>query len=208
MYLRNVIIYLRIHIASQPRSETQPSLPPWETHFTNHAAVPAWIRGKWSYIVATAEVRHLEQVDLPWTGKWLYIFLGMNITPCVIIPRRSLIRSGTHYGAGHRHEYVVICSEMSGRWKCLYWQQFVEKEITWEKRKIRECEWTTYLCQGVARVNFIHYLKQFYGLDDRAIEVRSPAEARGFFPLSSVSRPALGPTQPPVQWVPQVFLRG
>jgi hypothetical protein len=34
-----------------------------------------------------------------------------------------------------------------------------------------------------------------YGLDDRAIEVRSPAGAKSIFPL------ALGPTQPPVQWV-------
>jgi hypothetical protein len=31
--------------------------------------------------------------------------------------------------------------------------------------------------------------------------VRSPAEAKNF-PVASVSRPALGPTQPPVQWVP------
>jgi len=42
-----------------------------------------------------------------------------------------------------------------------------------------------------------------YGLD----EVRFPTEARGFF-LSSVSRPALGPTQPPVQWVLGVLSRG
>jgi hypothetical protein len=41
-----------------------------------------------------------------------------------------------------------------------------------------------------------------YGLDHRAIEVRSPTEAKGFFPLASVSRPALGPTQPPFQCVP------
>jgi hypothetical protein len=40
-----------------------------------------------------------------------------------------------------------------------------------------------------------------YGLDDRAIEVRSPAEAKGFT-LAFVSRPALGPIQSPVQWVP------
>jgi hypothetical protein len=47
-----------------------------------------------------------------------------------------------------------------------------------------------------------------YGLDDRVIEVRSPAEAKGIFPLSSVSRPALRPTQPPVQWVPGVLSLG
>jgi hypothetical protein len=40
-----------------------------------------------------------------------------------------------------------------------------------------------------------------YGLDNRAIGVRFLAEARGFF-LYPVSRPALGPTQRPVQWVP------
>jgi hypothetical protein len=42
-----------------------------------------------------------------------------------------------------------------------------------------------------------------YGLDDRAVEVRSAAEARDFF-LWPLSRPALGPTQLPVQWVPGV----
>jgi hypothetical protein len=45
-----------------------------------------------------------------------------------------------------------------------------------------------------------------YGLDDRVIGVRSPA-GRRIFPLASVSRPALGPTQPPVQWVPEVKAR-
>jgi hypothetical protein len=47
-----------------------------------------------------------------------------------------------------------------------------------------------------------------YGLDTRAIEVRSLAEAKGFFPLTSVSRSALRPTQPPVQWVPVVLSPG
>jgi hypothetical protein len=45
------------------------------------------------------------------------------------------------------------------------------------------------------------------GLDDRAIGVRSPAGAKDFS-LASVSRPALGPTQPPVQWVPGVLPLG
>jgi hypothetical protein len=46
-----------------------------------------------------------------------------------------------------------------------------------------------------------------YGLDDRAIGVRFPAGQR-IFPVASVSRPALGPTQPPVQWVSGVLSLG
>jgi hypothetical protein len=47
-----------------------------------------------------------------------------------------------------------------------------------------------------------------YGLDYRAIGVRSSAGAKDFFSPSSVSRPALRPTQPPVQWVPGVLSPG
>jgi hypothetical protein len=43
-----------------------------------------------------------------------------------------------------------------------------------------------------------------YGLDDRAIWVRS-RQGQRIFPIASLSRPALGPTQPPVQWVPGVL---
>jgi hypothetical protein len=46
-----------------------------------------------------------------------------------------------------------------------------------------------------------------YGLDDRAIGVRS-RQGQMIFPLSSVPRPALGPTQPPVQWVTGVLSPG
>jgi hypothetical protein len=38
-----------------------------------------------------------------------------------------------------------------------------------------------------------------YGLNNRVIEVRSPTGADFF--LAPASRPALGPTQPPIQWV-------
>jgi hypothetical protein len=47
-----------------------------------------------------------------------------------------------------------------------------------------------------------------YGLDDRVIGVRSPAGAKDFFSLTFVSRPALRPTQSPVQWVPEVLSPG
>jgi hypothetical protein len=35
-----------------------------------------------------------------------------------------------------------------------------------------------------------------------------PGRSNGLFPLASVSRPSLRPTQPPVQWVPGVLSRG
>jgi hypothetical protein len=35
-----------------------------------------------------------------------------------------------------------------------------------------------------------------------------PRQGQRIFPLTSVSRPALGPTQPPVQWVPGVLSQG
>jgi hypothetical protein len=44
-----------------------------------------------------------------------------------------------------------------------------------------------------------------YGLDGRG---SIPDRGRGFFPLTSAPRPALGPTQPPVQWVPGALSPG
>jgi hypothetical protein len=35
-----------------------------------------------------------------------------------------------------------------------------------------------------------------------------PRQGQRIFPLTSVSRLALGPTQPPVQWVPRVLFPG
>jgi hypothetical protein len=46
-----------------------------------------------------------------------------------------------------------------------------------------------------------------YGLDNRAIEVRSPAEAR-VFSSSLCVQTALSPTQPPVQWAKGVLYPG
>jgi hypothetical protein len=43
-----------------------------------------------------------------------------------------------------------------------------------------------------------------YGLDDRAIEVRSLTGVKSYFSSASVCRQVLGLTQPPVQWVPGV----
>jgi hypothetical protein len=47
-----------------------------------------------------------------------------------------------------------------------------------------------------------------YGVYDREIGVRSLTEAKRICSLVFVSRPALGPTQSPVQWVPGVLSPG
>jgi hypothetical protein len=44
-----------------------------------------------------------------------------------------------------------------------------------------------------------------YGLDDRG---SIPGRGKRIFPLNFESRTALGPTQPPVQWVPWVLSPG
>jgi hypothetical protein len=45
------------------------------------------------------------------------------------------------------------------------------------------------------------------GLDDRGSRVRFPAGA-GNFLFTTVSRTALGPTQPPIQWIPGALSLG
>jgi hypothetical protein len=47
-----------------------------------------------------------------------------------------------------------------------------------------------------------------YGLDDRGVrEGSSPGKAKNFL-FSTLSRPALGLTQPPIKWVPGAFSSG
>jgi hypothetical protein len=43
------------------------------------------------------------------------------------------------------------------------------------------------------------------GLEGRGVGVRFPAGARDFYLLRN-GRPALGPTQPPIQWVPGALI--
>jgi hypothetical protein len=73
--------------------------------------------------------------------------------------------------------------------------------------------------EGSCHLNYTSHTLQFrsrgssvsivsdYGLDDWAIGVRSPTGTKDF-PVTSVSRPALGPTQPPVQWIPVILSPG
>jgi hypothetical protein len=51
----------------------------------------------------------------------------------------------------------------------------------------------------------LHNIVCDYRLDDWD---SLPLKRQRTFPLCSVSRPALRPTQPPIQWVPEVFFPG
>jgi hypothetical protein len=61
--------------------------------------------------------------------------------------------------------------------------------------------WRSGICEPSSSVSTV----SDYRLDDRAIEVRSRQRQKYF---STVTTPALGPTQPPVQWVPAVLSPG
>jgi hypothetical protein len=53
----------------------------------------------------------------------------------------------------------------------------------------------------IFEVRPINFISLGYGLDDRGSKVRLPA-GLGFFLFTAASRTALGPTQPPIHWVP------
>jgi hypothetical protein len=46
-----------------------------------------------------------------------------------------------------------------------------------------------------------------YGLDDQGVGVSNPSGGKNFH-FSVSSRPTLGPTQPPIQWVPAALSPG
>jgi hypothetical protein len=57
-------------------------------------------------------------------------------------------------------------------------------------------------------IHLVAYLCMYdYELEDRAIGLRS-SQGKRIFPVTSVSRPALGPTLPPIQWVPGILSWG
>jgi hypothetical protein len=66
-------------------------------------------------------------------------------------------------------------------------------------------------CKWLYKYTLSHNTKQPYHASHNRRPGRTgfdPRRGQRIFPLSSVSRPALGPTQPPVQWVPGVLSPG
>jgi hypothetical protein len=59
--------------------------------------------------------------------------------------------------------------------------------------------------EALSKCYFISLVIIITDLRNWTTGVRSPAEAKGFFSPAFVSRPAISPTQPPVQWEPGSF---
>jgi hypothetical protein len=82
-----------------------------------------------------------------------------------------------------------------GRCESVFWK--TRLAMTW-----REFIWTLYIIYWARAAQSVHCLTT-----DWTAGVRSRQRQR-IFPLTSASRPALGPTQPPVQWVPGALCPG
>jgi hypothetical protein len=68
-----------------------------------------------------------------------------------------------------------------------------QMEINKSSERERERE------KKLKNVGYLSGIALGYGLDDRGIESR---QGLGIFLFTTASRTALGPTQPPIQWVP------
>jgi hypothetical protein len=82
-------------------------------------------------------------------------------------------------------------------WIVFVWLKIaVDAKLLCTRCSIKRCAFIGYLRNYWSRLSSGSIVPD-YGLGDRG---SIPGRGKGFFSLTSVSRPALGPTQPPVQW--------
>jgi hypothetical protein len=71
-------------------------------------------------------------------------------------------------------------------------------------------QWFNFILSLPANRDYLPYLKTYDYFTSVSLNISGfdPRQRQQNRPLTSVSRPALGPTQPPVQWVPGVLSPG
>jgi len=95
-----------------------------------------------------------------------------------------------------------ICWRLNGvllnlTFSCRPWKKWLEG-IFWRNMEWKGTKMHTETIANKAVVATRHHLAQWYGLDDRGFETR---QGLVIFLFTIASRPALGPTYPPTQWV-------
>jgi hypothetical protein len=83
----------------------------------------------------------------------------------LILTGQVSVRAKTHFGRSTRTDRSGLGQDTNtstrqfGCGSVYFGQQFVKKLRKRERRKRRECGCTTYLYQGVTRVNFMYYFE-------------------------------------------------
>jgi hypothetical protein len=148
---------------------------------------------------------HTRVTELLVRCRWLLLEPTKQLTKCRSPKTSTLLMKHLHSLSTYPQASFTFSSLFDKHWcthcSCVFYTVHAVKLFEDWMDSLRRADIHCELASSVGIVSG-------YGLDDRAIGVRSPAEAKLFFSLASVSRPALRPTQPPVQWVPGVLSPG
>jgi hypothetical protein len=105
-----------------------------------------------------------------------------------------------------QNDNVPISVERSSRHSCHHFHfVFGRSKVRFSSLRPATCEFRFFLI-----TTFTHRSRVSSGsiVSDYGRSGFDPRQGQRIFPLASLSRPALGPTQPPVQWVPGVLSPG
>jgi hypothetical protein len=145
---------------------------------------------------------------MPWTVNSRMFWLGDSSYVWILFYRTASFKILAS------RPFIIILHVIRLFWHC-YISEWVNGPFTWNFWK----EWRFRVTDDFLLLINISALNKCepgssgsivsgYGAGRPGHRSSIPGRGESIFPLSSVSRPALGPTQPPVQWVPGVLSLG
>jgi hypothetical protein len=199
------------------------------SHFTEQNLIAIFTRAhKWSLILCHMNPVHMlpsyypqirSNITLPSTPKcseWPLLFRfpdqnSVNITnpfhDCANVPSAKCLMNFRDIFYGTRTlevtERIYFWAALVPRYfnSCLI--KFLEQNQLIQKKKKKKEQKNSiklkHLTYFPYKLYYISYIALGYGLGDRGFESR---HGLGVFLFTTTSRPALGPTQPPIIWVP------
>jgi hypothetical protein len=158
---------------------------------------------KWAAVGFKFFLSHLLRPHWSWkTWRAILYLLSVFQVVCILFGEnvwnnfREAVHGTKQVEKHYCKWFYFFFGQLSSRWGPLH---SLALQVT--SMEISLCkEYKGYWCLNRSRGSSVSIVSD-YGLDDRAIEVRSPTGADF---LASASRPALGPTQPLIQWLPGV----